>query len=131
MTILNSKTTLVNDDGFLPSTPFSGSIHDIFPGDDHAQTLPKMHDYAMIRIHFEDFSDGRGFSIARQLREQGYNGHLRAYGHVIADQYTMARRSGFDDVEISAALAARQTAAQWKFRSNWQDNDYQSRLRGA
>jgi uncharacterized protein (DUF934 family) len=50
---------------------------------------------------------------------------------VIADQYAMARRCGFDDVEISDDLAARQPEDQWKFRANWQQNDYQSRLRGA
>ncbi|MBT6188954.1 MAG: oxidoreductase, partial [Tateyamaria sp.] len=54
-----------------------------------------------------------------------------AHGHVIADQYAMARRSGFDEVEISQALAARQPQEQWIFRADWQDHDYQSRLRGA
>ncbi|MDF1854427.1 DUF934 domain-containing protein [Pseudooceanicola sp.] len=83
----------------------------------------------LIRIEFPSFSDGRGFSIARQLRLRGYQGRLRAKGHVIADQYTMARRSGFDEVEISADLATRQPEAQWRFRANWQVHDYQSRLR--
>jgi hypothetical protein len=49
---------------------------------------------------------------------------------VLADQYAMARRSGFDEVEIDAALAARQPAEQWQFRADWQSNDYQARLRG-
>ena len=38
----------------------------------------------------------RGFTLARSLRGAGYTGRLRAAGHVIADQYTMARRSGFE-----------------------------------
>ena len=59
----------------------------------------------------------------------GYTGRLRAEGHVIADQYAMARRSGFDEVAISDDLAARQPAAQWQTRANWQAHDYQSRLR--
>jgi hypothetical protein len=42
----------------------------------------------------------------------------------------MARRCGFDEIEISEALAARQPEADWLFRANWQKNDYQSRLRG-
>jgi hypothetical protein len=48
---------------------------------------------------------------------------------VIADQYAMARRSGFDEVEISDDLAARQPEAQWLRRANWQAHDYQARMR--
>lgn len=84
----------------------------------------------MIRVDFPSFADGRGFTIARRLRRMGYTGRLRAKGHVIADQYAMARRSGFDEVEIDAALAARQPEDQWVFRANWQENDYRARLRG-
>lgn len=85
---------------------------------------------AMIRIRFPSFADGRGFSIARQLRLLGYTGRLRAVGHVLADQYAMARRSGFDEVEIDDDLATRQPEEQWRARANWQDHDYQTRLRG-
>ena len=69
-------------------------------------------------------------TLARRLRQMGYQGRLRARGHVIADQYAMARRSGFDEVEIDADLAARQPADQWKFRANWADHDYLARVRG-
>jgi uncharacterized protein (DUF934 family) len=84
----------------------------------------------MIRITFADFADGRGFSIARRLRLSGYTGRLRAHGHVLADQYAMARRSGFDEVEIDGDLAARQPQDQWLARANWRAHDYQSRLLG-
>lgn len=84
----------------------------------------------MIRVDFPSFADGRGFTIARQLRDMGFTGRLRARGHVIADQYAMARRSGFDEVEIDADLARRQPEAQWQARANWRAHDYQSRLRG-
>jgi uncharacterized protein (DUF934 family) len=84
----------------------------------------------MIRIDFPSFADGRGFTIARRLRDMGFQGRLRAKGHVIADQYAMARRSGFDEVEIAADLAARQPEDQWLARANWQAHDYQTRLRG-
>jgi uncharacterized protein (DUF934 family) len=86
---------------------------------------------AMIRVDFPDFADGRGFTIARQLRLIGYDGRLRARGYLIADQYAMARRAGFDEVEISDDLAARQGQAQWMARSHWRAHDYQSRLRAA
>ena len=83
----------------------------------------------MIRVDFPSSADGRGFTIARRLRLMGYEGRLRAHGHVIADQYAMARRSGFDEVEIPDELAARQPEPQWLARANWKEHNYQSRLR--
>ncbi len=84
----------------------------------------------MIRVDFPSSADGRGFTIARQLRLRGYQGRLRAKGHVLADQYAMARRAGFDEVEISDDLAARQPASQWQFRADWRAHHYQARLQG-
>ena len=83
----------------------------------------------MIRIDFPTFADGRGFTLAAQLRRLGYQGRLRAKGHVLADQYAMARRAGFDEIEIDDALAQRQPQDQWLRRANWRDHDYQARLR--
>ena len=101
------------------------------PADSQAEdVVPHMARAGLIRIHVAAFSDGRGFTLVRRLRRLGYDGRLRAVGHVLADQYAMARRSGFDEVEISADLAARQPAAQWAFRADWQAHDYQARLRG-
>lgn len=85
----------------------------------------------LFRISFPSFADGRGFSIARHARLLGYRGRLRAAGHVIADQYAMARRCGFDEVEISDDLASRQPQAQWIARANWQDHSYSARLRAS
>ena len=81
-----------------------------------------------IRVAFPSFADGRGFTIARILRKAGYRGGLRAAGHVLADQYAMARRSGFDDIEIDDELAARQPQDQWLARADWREGDYQARL---
>ena len=81
-----------------------------------------------IEIPFPSFADGRGFSIARELRQLGYAGRLRATGHLIADQYAHARRVGFDEVEISEDMAARQPEAQWLARAGWQNHFYQKRL---
>lgn len=102
---------------------------DLAPGDDPAALAGRLDTIDMIRVAFPGFSDGRGFTIARNLRRMGYQGRLRAAGHVIADQYAMARRAGFDEVEISPDLAARQPEEQWLFRADWTAHDYQSRLR--
>ncbi|MFD0858099.1 DUF934 domain-containing protein [Roseovarius aquimarinus] len=97
---------------------------------DPAELAGRLPEIAMIRVDFPSSADGRGFSIARQLRLMGYKGRLRARGHVLADQYAMARRCGFDEVEIDEALAARQPEDQWLFRADWRAHDYQARLRG-
>ncbi len=88
-----------------------------------------LHAIELIRVNFPEFADGRGFTIARVLRLMGYDGRIRASGHVITDQYAMARRAGFDEVEIDDELAARQPEEQWLRRSSWRSHDYQARLR--
>lgn len=124
---------IVTDAGFAPddwSAGFETETALDLPSDTNPEALEFDADTQMIRVDFPSFADGRGFTLARLLRLRGYKGRLRAKGHVISDQYAMARRSGFDEVEISDELAARQPEAEWLFRSNWQQHDYQSRMRG-
>ncbi len=82
----------------------------------------------VISIPFPDFTDGRGFSLATRLRQLGYAGRLRAHGHLIADQYRLARQSGFDEVAISPGLAARQPEHQWLAQAGRTVRSYQHRL---
>jgi len=91
--------------------------------------VPNFEKIKLVKIEIPSFSDGRGFTLAKQLRLFGYKGVLRASGHLISDQYTMARRCGFDEIEIDANHAKRQPESEWIFRSDWQANDYQSRLK--
>ena len=131
---------IVTDTGFAPddlnavftasdALPANGPLAvDVASDADLTALLTRLDDVTTIRVAFPSFADGRGFSIARELRRAGYTGRLRAEGHVIADQYAMARRVGFDEVEISDDLAARQPEDQWLARSDWTDNDYQDRL---
>ena len=132
-------TVIVTDKGFSPETwtegfTALGAANDAEALDISADTqpddIPICSGLKMVRIYFPSSADGRGFTIARALRLRGYQGRLRARGHVLADQYAMARRSGFDEIEINDDLAARQPQDQWRFRANWQDHDYQNRLRG-
>ena len=135
-------SVIVTDEGFAPDTWTRGftALADLpandtpccidVPSDADPSLLSnRLSEIDMIRVDFPSSADGRGFTIARRLRLMGFEGHLRARGHVIADQYAMARRSGFNEVEISDELAARQPQEQWLFRANWQAHDYQSRLR--
>ncbi len=119
---------IVTDKGFTRDD-YAGPIVDL-PADTDPDTLDGLREAPLVRIDFPSFADGRGFTLARLLRLRGFTGRLRARGHVIADQYAMARRAGFDEVEISDALAARQGPDQWTFRAAWRAHDYQARLRG-
>lgn len=121
-------SVIVRDDGFHADDYLGAARIDI-ASDVKPEELPDVTGADLVTVAFPAFSDGRGFTLARHLRARGYQGRLRAKGHVIADQYTMARRAGFDEVEISDDLAARQPADQWLFRADWQENDYRSRLR--
>ena len=119
-------SVIVTDDGFATDT-WTGDVLEVASdADPNSIAL----DAPLIRVDFPSFADGRGFTIARLLRLRGYEGRLRARGHVISDQYAMARRAGFDEVEISDEQAARQPEGEWLFRADWRAHDYQARLRG-
>ncbi len=137
-----NMNVIVTDKGFaaddwsagfceLTEKPANATDHAIdVPSDTAPETMASLLSAKMIRIDFPTSADGRGFTLAQILRRAGYTGRLRARGHVLADQYAMARRSGFDEVEIDAALAARQPEPQWLARADWQAHNYQARLRG-
>ena len=53
--------------------------------------------FAVIAVDFPKFTDGRGYSIAFNLRKRlGYTGELRAIGDVLRDQLFSMHRVGFD-----------------------------------
>jgi uncharacterized protein (DUF934 family) len=55
-----------------------------------------------VAIKFKSFADGRGFSLARRLREtHGSDLTLIATGHILPDQARHAFQSGFDQILIS------------------------------
>ena len=97
-----------------------------FPNDrDPADLAPWLDRLALIRVAFPAMGDGRGFSIARALRDLGYSGRLRAAGPLVADQLRFATRVGFDEIEVPEAVAARQPEEQWRV---WPQGSYQDRL---
>ncbi|KJZ25430.1 DUF934 domain-containing protein [Tritonibacter mobilis] len=126
-------SVIVTDTGFAHDDWTGGfegpNVLDLASDTDPATLKDQLDGIEMIRVDFPSFADGRGFTIARMLRLMGYQGRLRAHGHVISDQYAMARRVGFDEVEISDDLATRQPEGEWLFRANWQSHNYQARLR--
>lgn len=66
---------------------------------------------SLVAVEFPKFRDGRGFTTARSLRERfGFTGDVRAFGHVLPDQYTFLVRCGFSTV----ALREGQEADAWR-----------------
>ncbi|WP_428243721.1 DUF934 domain-containing protein [Gynuella sp.] len=63
--------------------------------------------YAFIGIEFPKFMDGRGFSIARYLREDlGLDCDIRATGEILEDQLLYLKRCGFTSFELSERVTA-------------------------
>lgn len=82
------------------------------PADDPAQVAADLAFLPVIAVDFPAFTDGRGYSTGRLLRERyGYAGELRAIGDIQRDQLYYLHQVGFDafavrdDKDIEAALA--------------------------
>ncbi|MDL2355028.1 MAG: DUF934 domain-containing protein [Pseudomonadota bacterium] len=66
--------------------------------DERPETLKgELGKFAVVAVDFPKFTDGRGYSIAYNLRKRlGYTGELRAIGDVLRDQLFSMHRVGFD-----------------------------------
>lgn len=122
-----SENIIVRDDGFHKLTD---EVEITIAPDTLPENLVDHLHRDLIAIDFPATGDGRGFSLARRLRALGYTGKLRASGRLIADQYAMARRVGFDEVEISPEIAERQPQEQWIARADWREWNHREQLAG-
>ena len=81
---------------------FPGLLGAVLSNTDHAEDvahfLPHL---ALVVLPFPAFVDGRAYSIARQIRQLGYRGELRATGNVLPDQYQFMAQVGFNTFEVS------------------------------
>lgn len=73
-------------------------------GEDVRKLIPHFERLKLVEVSFPRFRDGRGYSAARILRENGYKGELRAEGDVLVDQILFMRRCGFDSFAPQAPL---------------------------
>lgn len=83
------------------------------PDDSPEALLPQLDRIPLVAIHFPSFTDGRGYSQARLLRQRyGFRGELRAIGDVLRDQIYFLQQCGFTafrlraDQNLAEALAA-------------------------
>lgn len=73
------------------------------PDDDPTRLAPDLDRLRLIAIRFPQFTDGRGYSLARLLRDRlGWRGELRAVGDVQRDQLLYLSRVGFDAFALKA-----------------------------
>lgn len=89
----------------------------VVPSTTRPEELARLLDrVSLVAIEFPKFRDGRGFTIARTLRERyGYTGEIRAVGHLLPDQHSHAIRCGFSTVAVAdgADLGPWQAALRW------------------
>jgi phosphoadenosine phosphosulfate reductase len=79
-----------------------------------------------VAIRFPVVTDGRGFSLARLLRERhGFTGEIRAVGHLIPDHGQFLLRAGFDTAEIEDPAEA----GTWKSSVSHIKHNYQPAYR--
>ena len=65
------------------------------------EDISGLNQFGVIALEFPKYTDGRAFSMARQLRALGYKGDIRAVGNVLFDQLQLMARCGFDSFDIS------------------------------
>ena len=82
------------------------------PADEPADIADALGRLDLVAVRFPAFTDGRGYSTARLLRQRyGWQGELRAVGDVLRDQMFYLARCGFstfdlkDGESVAGALA--------------------------
>jgi len=87
-----------------------------------ADLLPRL---SLVAVKLPKSKDGRAFTQARALREHcGFQGEIRATGHVLPDQWRMLQRCGVTTVELPEGA----DTAQWERSRDLVDIAYQPAL---
>ncbi len=132
--------TIVTDDGLAPDDwpmehgTYLNAIY--LAGDDDVQTAldaishAQTHATPSVVITFGGTHDGRGFSLARQLREAGFTGHIRAKGPLITDQWRHLRQTGFNSLMLTPEQLEKMPQAAWQDVLNLALPNYQKRVIG-
>ena len=124
---------LVQDEGFYPWSHKALSITPLcLEGHDDSEDVDlksadELHGNIII-ISFASFSDGRGFSLAHNLRLKGFEGQIYASGHIICDQYRHARQSGFDGVLLTEDQARRMPEIYWQEQAKRVSLSYRDKI---
>jgi uncharacterized protein (DUF934 family) len=66
---------------------------------------PYISQVTLVIVPFPAFNDGRAYSIARQLRLDGFRGELRATGNILPDQLQFMLQVGIDAFDVNDRFA--------------------------
>jgi len=113
----------INRDGCFSAVPDDHAIEYVLHVGDFAspERITQLLDQPAVRLKVDGFSDGRGFSVARQLRLHGFTGVIEVIGDLLPDQLPMAAAAGVDSILIRAEHAERCEEAQWRRKSAYRD----------
>ena len=114
-------TTLIriNQEGCFSASTDDDDFTTILHVDEFASSdqVTQLLDQQTVRLKVDGFADGRGLSVARQLRLEGFNGIIEIIGNLLPDQLPMAVASGIDFILITAEHGKRCEEGQWRQKS--------------
>lgn len=85
------------------------------PEDEPEELASALASLPVIAVQFPSFTDGRGYSQGRILRERmGYAGDLRATGDILRDQIYLLHRCGFSSFALRADQSPEEALAALK-----------------
>jgi uncharacterized protein (DUF934 family) len=104
--------TLIKDGKIIDEASPPPDMALLEAGDDPGALAGALDRLKVIAVRFPAFGDGRGYSVARLLRERcGYRGELRAVGEVARDHLYFMAQCGFDAFELRAGEDAKEALA--------------------
>ncbi|MCB1397917.1 MAG: DUF934 domain-containing protein [Rhodobacter sp.] len=132
-------TVLVTDAGFAPEDWLSGFVPlaalapvqpqngrlaidlavPVMRGSDWLRLRAALPVAALIRVRLRHVGDTQAYDLARDLRAAGFRGRLRARGAVAPRFYTLLRRAGFSEIELTADQAVHQPSEHWRNERDW------------
>lgn len=102
--IVPLQVWLLQRESLISRAQNHGNLAVWFSSHEQAKDLQAdLHLFSLIAIDFPRFADGRGYSIAYNLRNRfAYTGELRAIGDVLRDQLFYMQRVGFNAFAVRA-----------------------------
>ena len=119
---------IVTDQGFQVDDWDEASVLQLNGEDDASHAVQRLDGVENILITFGGGHDGRGFSLARQLREAGFKGHIRAKGPLVTDQWRHLRQTGFDSLMLSPEQVEKMPLSAWQDVQDITLPNYQRRV---
>ena len=109
----------INQEGQFTEITEGDAVTHALPVGDVAShdIITQLLDQPIVRLQVDGFADGRGLSVARQLRLLGFTGDIEVIGDLLPDQLPMATASGIDAILIRPDHARRCEESQWRRKS--------------